>query len=335
MAVKLSLSIIIVNWNTTNFLLKCLESFFSNEPGFSFEVIVVDNNSDDDIGSVKDLYPKIRLIKNAYNYGFGVATNIGLRASSGEYVMTLNPDTVLYPETIENLVGVLDNDASVGIAVPVIRNTSVSKADFTFANLFFGSVVLRVLRGMLPVKDETRPFAVEFIGGTGYVCRRSALADGSMFSEDNFLFGEEYYLCREMHHKGFKIVVVPSAQFEHHASVTFKYDPERLAMATRLGSALGWRIRKERWGSFVGVLSGFYLSLENAAKWGVMILSKPFSKKRELQRLRTISQSRTITLGFWPLLMREDKYIAEVNNRAEVFFNGGGKPVHPPEFREI
>jgi hypothetical protein len=66
-----------------------------------------------------------------------------------------------------------------------------------------------------------------------------------------------------------------------------------------------------------------------------MILTKPVSKHREQQRARTISQAKTIARGSWPLLLRQDSYIAEANNKAEVFFNGGSKPVRPPEFREI
>lgn len=332
------LSIIIVSWNTADFLKNCLKSIFENPPNIQFEVIVVDNNSDYDICQVKEAFPDIRLIRNTYNYGFGVGTNIGFRISSGKYVMTLNPDTVLFPGTIDRLITTLDENDDVGIAVPVMKDVKVSRQQFAFIRLFFNSAVLRKFRDIFVSSknpEETESFDVKFIGGTGYICRVSALREGGVFSEDNFLFGEEYYLCRQMAEKGYKIRIVPAARFEHHVSVTFKDDPARLSMAAKLGSAVGWRIRKEQWGDLLGFLSGSLLFMENTAKWAIMVLIGPFVRRKAVQRSLILSQCRSIVLAYGPMVMDEDKYLAEVNEMAEIFFNGGRKPKRPPVFQEV
>ncbi|MEP7037370.1 MAG: glycosyltransferase family 2 protein [Acidobacteriota bacterium] len=335
---KVKLSIIIVNWNTTDFLIKCLESIFENPPNVRFEIFVVDNNSDDDVCRVKELFPDIRLIKSDYNYGFGVGTNIGFRFSSSEYVMTLNPDTILPPETINKLIRTLEENKEIGIAAPVLKEQKVTKSQYSFFNLFFNSVILRKCKDFFAAfqgAGESAPFDVEFISGTGYVCRTSALTENRVFSEDNFLFGEEYYLCRQMLGTGYKIRVVPAARFEHHSNVTFKNDFERLSMASKLGASISWRIRKEYWGKFLGIIGSSLLYLEIAVKWAAMLSLKSFSSSPDAHRKRIIGQCKSILLTYLPLLSDADKYLAEVNEQSKVFFNSGHKPLSPPTFKEV
>ncbi len=90
------LSIIIVNWNSTAWLLKCLESVYAQTHETAFEVVVVDNASPDgDIGIVKQRYPEVVVIESPVNLGFAGANNLGFRMSRGENVVFLNPDTEL------------------------------------------------------------------------------------------------------------------------------------------------------------------------------------------------------------------------------------------------
>lgn len=334
----IKLSIIIVNWNTTEFLIKCLESIFANQPDVSFEVIVVDNDSDDDVCRVKEVFPDIRLIKSDYNCGFGVGTNIGFRFSSGEYVMTLNPDTILLPETINKLIRTLEENKDVGIAVSVLKKQKVTKSQYSFFNLFFNSVILRKCKEFFTAfqgAGESAPFDVELISGTGYVCRTSALTENRVFSEDNFLFGEEYYLCRQMLGTGYKIRVVPAARFEHHSNITFKNDFGRLSMASKLGASISWRIRKEYWGKFLGIIGSSLLYLGLAVKWAVLLSLKSFSSSPDAYGERIIGQCRAILLTYLPLLSDTDKHLAELNKQSKVFFNSGHKPLSPPTFKEV
>src|SRR5688572_528010 len=137
------LSIIILNWNTREELGECLKSIFSNPPRCEFEVIVVDNDSDEDVVSAVVQFDGVRLIRNDYNYGFAAGNNIGYRASTGRYVMPLNPDTVIYPGTIDLLLRHLEADTSVAIAVPSLKGKWVSPENYTFFHLYFDSIIYR------------------------------------------------------------------------------------------------------------------------------------------------------------------------------------------------
>ena len=99
------LTIIIVNWNTRDYLLRCLKSVSGLRERDSREVIVVDNGSEDgSAGEVKRLFPDVILIENEHNLGFAKATNQGIKHSSGSYVLLLNPDTEAQEGSIGRLV---------------------------------------------------------------------------------------------------------------------------------------------------------------------------------------------------------------------------------------
>jgi len=327
MAQETKLSIIILNWNTRDLLEQCLESIYANEPECSFEVIVVDNNSTEDIGGLAEKFQEIRLIRNEYNHGFAVGNNIGYRQSTGNYVMTLNPDTLMFPGTIERLLEVLENDDSVGIAVPVSNGKKAHPRDHTFFKMYFVSMIFRKVRKLLERfrRGRTEPFDVAYIGGTGYICRRAILAEDKMFREDYFLFGEEYQLCRETAEKGFKIRVVPASTIEHFTSVTYKSDTERLAVATRLGIAITWRIHREWLGKIPGTITGLYLCIEHMPKLVFLRIADLFSDGSEKRR-RATAQSRAVVASIIPFLKNETAYVKRVNAEAELFFNNGKKP---------
>lgn len=332
MVSETKLSIIILNWNTRELLEQCLESIYATAPECVFEVIVVDNNSTEDIGGIETKFQQILLIRNEYNYGFAVGNNIGYRASTGSYVMTLNPDTLMFPGTIERLLSVLENDGSVGIAVPVLSEKKAHPSDHSFFNLYFVSMIFRKVRKLLERfrHGRTEPFDVEYIGGTGYICRRAILAEDKMFREDYFLFGEEYQLCRETTKKGFKIRIIPASRIEHFTSVTYKSDADRLAIATRLGFAITWQVHRERLGRFLGTITGFYLCIEHLPKLVYLRIASLFSKGSEKRR-RAVTQSRAIVASIFPFLKNETEYLKRVNSEAEIFFNNGQKPQLTPK----
>ena len=94
--VRFDLSIIIVSFNTRNVLLDCLASIYAKTKDISYEVIVVDNASNDETPiAISEAFPNVRLILNSMNSGLSFANNQGIRESSGKYVALLNPDTCL------------------------------------------------------------------------------------------------------------------------------------------------------------------------------------------------------------------------------------------------
>ncbi len=102
------LSIVIVNWNTSELLIQCLESIAKNPFPGTHEVIVVDNASHDDSASkVEALFPNVTLVAEKTNHGYAKGNNLGIARSTGECVLTLNPDTIIGPDVLRNAVETL------------------------------------------------------------------------------------------------------------------------------------------------------------------------------------------------------------------------------------
>ncbi len=99
----MDLSIIIVSWQVKDLLRKNLKSIFNSQTKYSFEVIVVDNNSrDGSLEMLKKEFPQVKIIANLENLGFAKASNLGMKKSQGDYILLLNPDMELLVDTLEN-----------------------------------------------------------------------------------------------------------------------------------------------------------------------------------------------------------------------------------------
>ena len=113
------LSVVIVNANTRELTCQCLNSLYSNPPKCRYEIIVVDNASTDgSCEAIESTYPEVRLIRNDQNLGFAVANNRAFEIAKGEHILLLNNDTIVPPGSVDKLLAVLDQDASVGVVAP-------------------------------------------------------------------------------------------------------------------------------------------------------------------------------------------------------------------------
>lgn len=229
---NIKLSIVIVNYNVKFYLHQCLHSVQRALAGINAEVIVVDNASTD--GSLDELtlaYPDVVFIANTDNKGYAYANNQAIRQSHGEYVLLLNPDTIVGGEVFDTCVSFLDTHPNVGaVGVRMLR------ADGSFAyesrrglptpltafykmvglcslfpkSKFFGKYYMRYL-------DENEAARIEVISGAFMMLRRSALDEVGLLDETFFMYGEDidlsyrlllggysnYYLpCSIIHYKG-------------------------------------------------------------------------------------------------------------------------------------
>ena len=97
----MDLSIIIVSWKVKEKLRANLQALFASQGDFSYEVFVVDNNSDDgSVDMIKDEFPRVKLIANTENVGFAKANNHAIKLASGDYILLLNPDMLVNPDTL-------------------------------------------------------------------------------------------------------------------------------------------------------------------------------------------------------------------------------------------
>jgi hypothetical protein len=119
----MDISVIIVNYKSHVKLTKCLAGIYaSNLSGISFEVLVVDNNSGDDLTGLKMKYPDLKVIYSQYNLGMGGGNNLGVKSSKGKYLLIMNPDTEVYPEAVRILFEYLENHLDINIVGPKLLN---------------------------------------------------------------------------------------------------------------------------------------------------------------------------------------------------------------------
>jgi N-acetylglucosaminyl-diphospho-decaprenol L-rhamnosyltransferase len=115
----LDLSIIIVNWNTRDFLRDCLKSVYASEGEFTFETIVVDNCSHDgSVDMVRKEFPQVHLMDSEVNGGYAYANNLGLRRFQARYYLLLNPDTVLPAHALKDMLAFMESHPEAGMAGP-------------------------------------------------------------------------------------------------------------------------------------------------------------------------------------------------------------------------
>lgn len=220
----IDLSIIIINWNTKEALLNCLNSIANTVKGIKYELIIVDNASTDGSAeAIAQKYPSAKIIKNDYNLGFARAVNQGMNKAQGKYFLSLNSDTRVNAGALELMIKFMDENPSVGIAGAQLINedNSLQNSFDNFPNLATVLLNKSALRLLFPSKylnKDNQPatsFEVESVVGACMIIRPSALKDTGYFDEDYFIFLEETDLCLRMKRKGWKVMALPDAKVYH------------------------------------------------------------------------------------------------------------------------
>lgn len=217
----IDLSIIIINWNTKDALLRCLDSIMTN---LSHEIIIVDNASiDGSAEAVINKYPSAKIIKNDYNIGFARAVNQGIKEAQGKYFLSLNSDARVNAGALESMVKFMDENPSAGIAgAQLINEDKTLQNSFdNFPNLATALLNKSLLRLLFPSKylnkdnQPDTPFEVESVVGACMIIRPAALKNTGYFDEDYFFFLEETDLCLRMKRNGWEVMVLPDAKVYH------------------------------------------------------------------------------------------------------------------------
>lgn len=220
------LSIIIVNYNTKDDTVNCIESVIAKTQELDYEIIVVDNASEDgSVETIKNKFADVKIIKNSKNLGFGKANNIGIEKSNSKYVFLLNPDTVLKNNAVKILYDYMEKHPNVGASGGMLFDAN-DKRTFSFGKLpimkdkialtFLPRVFLgRDIRGKINLNDITNAREVGFICGADLILRRSVIDETGGFDNDFFLYYEETELQYRIKKAGYKICIVPEAEIIH------------------------------------------------------------------------------------------------------------------------
>lgn len=249
-------SIIIVSFNTRNVLRECLESIARESAGLSVEVVIVDNNSSD--GSpemVERDFPEIRLIRSHVNLGFGAANNAALDDCHGRYIVLLNSDAFLCPDSLRLAVRHMDAnpEAGLGGGKLVGRDHSWQPSARMFPRILSDLSVMTGLSNRYPKSrffgyfdrtwaDQSLPSEVDWVPGAFSIIRSDLLQQIGFFDPAFFLYSEEVDLCRRIKAAGYRIWYWPDITVIHIGGESSR-QVKSLEMSTTGAQLVLWRMR--------------------------------------------------------------------------------------------
>jgi GT2 family glycosyltransferase len=221
----MSLSILLISWNTRKLLSDCLISIYNHPPNSHFEIWVVDNASTDGTQEMlRHDFPQVNLIENNNNPGFAVANNQALSMIDSDYVILLNPDTVVKPGALNTLINYLNKNPLVGAAGPRLLNSdsSLQVSCYVTPTLFRETLRLSHLDRLWPGAsyrvhrwDLSLPREVDVIQGACMILRKEALDQVGLFDERFFMYTEEVDLCYRLQQAGWQVHWLPQAEVVH------------------------------------------------------------------------------------------------------------------------
>ncbi|HSL29854.1 MAG TPA: glycosyltransferase family 2 protein [Anaerolineales bacterium] len=219
------LSIIIVSWNTAELLENCIASILANPSTSPFEIWVVDNASTDNSpGMVRERFPQVHLIENRTNVGFARANNQALQRCGGDYILLLNPDTLVSPGALQALVDFMNEHPEAGAAGARLLNPDSSLQISSHPHPTLSRELWRLLHfdTLLPYAvypttkwDTSQPQEVDLLMGACLLVRKDALDQVGFLDEDYFIYSEEIDLCYRIQRAGWRIFWVPQAEVVH------------------------------------------------------------------------------------------------------------------------
>jgi GT2 family glycosyltransferase len=221
------LSVVIVTFNSAADIAGCLAALPGAAPHTPYEVVVVDNASaDDTVALVRGGHPDVRVIEAGGNVGFARANNLGIRATSSELVLLLNPDTIAGGGAIDVLVGVLDADARIAVTGPRIVDRA-GRAELSFGAMIDPWAELRQKlftrghdRGWPVISKQVerwarQPAFPDWVSGACLLIRRGSLERAGLLDERFFLYTEDVDLCAAVRAQGGLIRFSPEAEVVH------------------------------------------------------------------------------------------------------------------------
>ena len=224
----MELSIIIVNFRSKAKLISCLDSIYrANLADISYEVIVVENNSGDDLSDLTAKYPGLKVIVSEHNLGMGGGNNLGIKNSSGRFILISNPDIVFEPDTIKKLFHYLATNLKAGLVAPKLVNPdgSLQLSCLTFPKLYI-PLLRRTSIGrffkkqldyyLMAEADHDLVQSVDWVLGACFIVRRADLEkNNKLFDERYFMYFEDVDLCRRTKHRGQEVIYYPEVKVIH------------------------------------------------------------------------------------------------------------------------
>jgi len=238
------LSIAIVNWNTTNLLKQCLKSIAEFPPEGDYEIIVVDNASSDfDEVCFRSEFPDVCLIANSENVGYAKGNNQALAIAHGDYVLLLNPDTLVTAGALEALLSFMEKHPDAAAAGPRLIRPDGTVEQSVRSFPYPGPIAWEYLglsklfsKSWTFARYRMRPFSytqeseVDQPMGSCLILSKQALDDVGLMDEDFPIFFNEVDWLYRAKQKGYKIYFTPTATVIHHGAASTRQVDRRIML---------------------------------------------------------------------------------------------------------
>jgi hypothetical protein len=253
------LSIVIVTYNSRADIERCLDALARHPPRVAHEIVVVDNESTDGTAAyLAEQWPAVRLVAAGGNLGFAGANNAGIRQSSGELVLLLNPDTIVPAGALDALVAYLDAHPRTGVVGPRIVDGQ-DRAELSFGRMisplaemrqkllvaghdrgvpFIGGIVERMTR---------RSRAVDWVSGACLLIRRAELEAVGLLDTRFFLYTEDVDLCASVKARGYDVHFIAGVEIVHLRGRSAASAPQATATAYRRSQIAFYEKHHPRW----------------------------------------------------------------------------------------
>ena len=222
------LSIVIVSWNTRNLLLNCLHSVAvacRQHASISAETIVVDNASTDgSVEATKTQFPGVRVIENDENVGFATANNQAMGECNGDYILLLNPDTIIASDALRSLVDFMNNTPDAGAAGSMLRNPNGTLQPSCYVaptparelwRLLYLDTIYPLAEYRMDRWRQNSERKVDIVQGASLIVRREIIEQVGTLDAEYFMYSEDFDWCHRIREAGWQIYWVPQSVVIH------------------------------------------------------------------------------------------------------------------------
>jgi GT2 family glycosyltransferase len=320
----MDLSIIIVNWNSKDYLQKCISSILSFTSDVDFEIVVIDNASFDGVDKMlKQCYPQqVRFIQSDKNLGFAKANNMAFRVTTGNYILFLNPDTELIDPAINILfsnIQMLPQAGAIGcklLNADGTVQTSCIQSFPTIINQLFNAEFLRALFpksqlwGMASLfSAQVGSAEVDVISGACLMLKRSLFEQVGLFSEVYFMYAEDLDLCYKVNQAGFTNYYIPEASVTHFGGGSTEKRPSDFSVVMMRESL--WRFMKKNRGMLYCLFYRASTVISAIGRLLLLMILFPLKYFRQSESSRDASLKKWLIILTWSLGIK----IADSNQR--------------------
>lgn len=241
----MDLSIIIVNYNTRQLTLDCIQSVYASETNYTYEIILIDNHSSDGtVEAVTEQFPEVRLIANQENTGFAKANNQGMTIAQGRYSLLLNSDTVVQKDTLQTMLSFMDAPENKKVGASgckiILPDGSLDKAckrgfPTPSASFYYAFGISKLFPNnpkynqyQLGHLDPDQAYPVDCLVGAFMLVRREVIEQIGSLDETFFMYGEDIDWCYRIKQADWDIHYYPYTYIIHYKGASSRRKPVKI-----------------------------------------------------------------------------------------------------------